>query len=307
MHTAAEDIKLPNLFIVGAPRSGTTSLYNYLKQHPEVFMSPIKEPHYFARKDIHEFHDKVGYPKIISDFKEYISLFKGGKDKKIRGEASVNYLYSKSATCEIYKLIPDAKIIISLRNPIERALSHFKYDLTFGVIFVKSFCEAIKKRPFHLWMGLYYEHVKRYLETFSTQNVKIIIYDDLKNDTLSVMKDICRFLEIDENYVFNIDLKKYNASLMPKNVYFHIFAIKIAKILKRIIPPHFYDKMRKIYRVFFLSENSNSFDFDVSRCIDFLVDYFKEDIKKLSDLLGRDLSFWLEEEKLKSDKKIAQN
>jgi hypothetical protein len=65
--------------------------------------------------------------------------------------------------------------------------------------------------------------------------------------------------------------------------------------------------MRKIYRVFFLSENSNSFDFDVSRCIDFLVDYFKEDIKKLSDLLGRDLSFWLEEEKLKSDKKIAQN
>jgi hypothetical protein len=65
--------------------------------------------------------------------------------------------------------------------------------------------------------------------------------------------------------------------------------------------------MRKIYRAFFLSENSNSFDFDVSRCIDFLVDYFKEDIKKLSDLLGRDLSFWLEEKKLKSDKKIAQN
>jgi hypothetical protein len=117
------------------------------------------------------------------------------------------------------------------------------------------------------------------------------------------MKDICRFLEIDENYVFNIDLKKFNASLMPKNMYFHIFAIKIAKILKRIIPLYFYDKMRKIYRVFFLSENSNSFDFDVSRCIDFLVDYFKEDIKKLSDLLGRDLSFWLEEKKLKSDKK----
>jgi hypothetical protein len=69
---------------------------------------------------------KVSPPKIISDFGEYISLFKGGKDKKIRGEASVTYLYSKSATREIYELIPDAKIIISLRNPIERALSHFK-------------------------------------------------------------------------------------------------------------------------------------------------------------------------------------
>jgi hypothetical protein len=308
MRTSAEDIKMPNLFIVGAPRSGTTSLYNYLKQHPEVFMSPIKEPHYFARKDIHEFHDKVGYPKIISDFREYISLFKGGKDKKIRGEASVNYLYSKSATCEIYKLIPDAKIIISLRNPIERALSHFKYDLTLGVIFVKSFCEAIKKRPFHLWMGLYYEHVKRYLETFSTQNVKIIIYDDLKNDTLSVMKDICRFLKIDENYVFNIDLsKKYNVSLIPKNLYLHMLATRTRKILKEVVPFNLYSRIREIYKMFFLSEDPNSFDFDVSRCIDFLVDYFKEDVKKLSDLLGRDLSFWLEEQKLKSDKKIAQD
>jgi len=292
MYTTTEDIKLPNLFIVGAPRSGTTSLYEYLKQHPEVFMSPIKEPHYFARKDIHEYHDKVGYPKIISDFKEYISLFRDGKDKRIRGEASINYLYSKSATSEIYELIPDAKIIISLRNPIERALSHFKYDLTLGVIFVKSFCEAIKKRPFHLWMGLYYEHVKRYIETFPKQNVKIIIYDDLKNDTLSVMREICRFLEIDENYIFNIDLsKKYNVSLIPKNLYLHMFATRGRKILKEIIPPNLYSRIREIYKMFLISENSDLFDFDVSRCIDFLVYYFKEDIKKLSALLGRDLFF----------------
>jgi hypothetical protein len=70
-----------------------------------------------------------------------------------------------------------------------------------------------------------------------------------------------------------------------------------------IVEKSFCKAIRKIYRAFFLSENFNSFDFDVSRCIDFLVDYFKEDVKKLSDLLGRDLSFWLEEQKLKSDKK----
>ncbi|MFZ8805846.1 MAG: sulfotransferase family protein, partial [Candidatus Calescibacterium sp.] len=197
---AVEDIKLPNLFIVGVPRSGTTSLYEYLKRHPEVFMSPCKEPHYFARKDIYEFLDEISPPKIISDFKEYISLFEGGKGKKIRGEASAIYFFSKSATREIYELIPDAKIIISLRNPIERALSHFKLDILHGIIIARSFCEAIRKRSLYLWMGLYYEHVKRYLETFPKQNVKIIIYDDLKNDTSSVMKDICRFLEIDENY-----------------------------------------------------------------------------------------------------------
>ena len=179
-----EDIKLPNLFIVGTGRAGTTSLYNYLKQHPEVFMSPIKEPQYFLRKDIYEFHDGIDIEKIISDFGEYINLFKGGEHKKIRGEASALYLYLKSATHEIYELIPDAKIIISLRNPIERALSYFRMNIGQGIIVAKSFCEAI----------------------------------------------------------------------------------------------------RKIYRAFFLSENFNSFDFDVSGCIDFLVDYFKEDI-----------SFWLEE------------
>jgi len=291
---AVEDIKLPNLFIVGVPRSGTTSLYEYLKRHPEVFMSPCKEPHYFARKDIYEFLDEISPPKIISDFKEYISLFKGGKGKKIRGEASAIYFFSKSATREIYELIPDAKIIISLRNPIERALSHFKLDILHGIIIARSFCEAIRKRSLYLWMGLYYEHVKRYLETFPKQNVKIIIYDDLKNDTSSVMKDICRFLEIDENYVFNIDLsKKYNVSLIPKNLYLHMLATRARKILKEVVHPNLYSRIREIYKMFFLSEDPNSFDFDVSKCIDFLVDYFKEDVKKLSDLLGRDLSFWL--------------
>jgi hypothetical protein len=125
-------------------------------------------------------------------------------------------------------------------------------------------------------MGLYYEHVKRYIETFPKQNIKIIIYDDLKNDTLSVMKDICRFLEIDENYVSNIDLKKYNASLIPKNVYFHMFSARTRKILKKIVPFNLYNRIREIYKMFFLSEDPNSFDFDVIRCIDFLVDYFKK-------------------------------
>jgi len=102
VHTI-EDLKLPNLFIVGTGRTGT-SLYEYLKQHTEVFMSPIKEPHYFVRNDIHEIHDVVDIEKIISDFEEYIILFKDRKGRKIIGEASTTYLYSKSATREFMNL-----------------------------------------------------------------------------------------------------------------------------------------------------------------------------------------------------------
>jgi len=291
-----EKVELPNLFIVGAPRAGTTSLYEYLRQHPEVYICPIKEPHYFVRKDLFEFHDGIAPPKIL-DFKDYIKLFKDGKCKKIRGEASTNYLYSKSATYEISKLIPDAKVIISLRNPIERALSHYKRDITaYGIIMGKGFCEAIKRRPFYLWMGLYYEHVKRYLETFSTQNVKIIIYDDLKKDSLSVMIDICRFLEIDENYNFNLS-KKYNVSLLPKSLVINKITVKARDhILRKILPSLFYSKAKSLYFKIFASEYSNNFDFDVSKCMDFLISYFRDDVKKLSDLLQRDLTFWLENE-----------
>ncbi len=292
-----EDIKLPNLFIVGAPRCGTTSIYEYLKQHPDVFMSPIKEPHYFARKDISEFHDGIAPPDVILDFKDYIGLFGGGRNKKIRGEASTNYLYSKSATFEIFKLVPDAKIIISLRDPIERALSHFKRDIfAYGIIVSRSFCEAIKIRPFYLRMGLYYEHVKRYIETFSSKNVKIVIFDDLKRDTLLVMKDICRFLEIDENYVFNIDLsKKYNASWIPRSLIINKFVVKVRDyILKRILPRSFYRELKHLYFKIFAAKDSNHFDFVINNCIDFLVNYFREDVRKLSELLGRDLSFWFE-------------
>jgi len=292
-----ERVELPNLFIVGAPRAGTTSIYEYLRQHPDVYMCPIKEPHYFARKDLFvEFNDGIAPPDVISDLKDYIALFRGVRDKKIRCEASSSYLYSKSATFEIFELVPDAKIIISLRDPIERALSHFKLDIfAYGTIMGKSFCEAVKRRPLYLRLGLYYEHVKRYLETFPKQNVKIIIYDDLKKDTLSVMMDICKFLGIDESYIFNIDLsKKYNASLLPKSLVINKIAVKARDyILKRILPIPFYREVKQLYFKIFMSKDSDHFDFVVSKCLDFLIDYFKEDVKKLSDLLQRDLSSWL--------------
>jgi len=155
--------KLPNFFIVGAAKAGTTSLYNYLKQHPDIYMSPIKEPNYFAKDiDINLFRkdykktaliDTQKYfskPKLeelhlafITELEDYIKLFQKVSNEKVIGETSVSYLYSKVAAKEIKKLVPDAKIVIILRDPIERAYSHYLMNLKEGLITERNFIKEI--------------------------------------------------------------------------------------------------------------------------------------------------------------------
>src|SRR5438045_1184872 len=171
--------KLPNFFIVGAPKAGTTSLYHYLKNHPEVFMSPIKEPNYFSYEETVKqnlYHKEKG----VGTFEEYAELFvsANGHHKAV-GEASVSYLFYSSVPEKIKELIPDAKIIMSLRNPVERGTSHYFMEHKLGyvseslddIVFRKS-----KHKHAHLYyqqfveLGLYYQQVKRYIDIFGTEN-----------------------------------------------------------------------------------------------------------------------------------------
>src|SRR5437667_5641216 len=105
------NIRLPNFFIVGAPRCGTTALYTYLRQHPDIFLPETKEPHYFNRD--------MNSGGAIRDHKEYLSLFAGAQGRARVGEASVYYLSSAYAAREISKVCPGAKIIVMLRNPVD--------------------------------------------------------------------------------------------------------------------------------------------------------------------------------------------
>lgn len=192
--------KLPNFFVVGAAKAGTTSVYNYLSRHPEVYMSPVKEPHYFA-SDMNTEHFRDNYKPVmnkdlttylegdlkepvfqayIREWSQYVKLFKNVKNEKAIGEVSNSYLYSATAAKNIHDKIPDAKIIIILRNPVDRAFSHFIMDLRTGYS-EPPFMDAMKKDmalPLKGWgvsnlyveIGLYYEQVKRYMELFPPGN-----------------------------------------------------------------------------------------------------------------------------------------
>src|ERR1700733_8619605 len=127
---------LVNLFIVGAAKCGTTSLYEYLNQHPEIYMCPVKEPHFFSNKvenlnkDLYRAPEpgKKYHTKVIKDIDVYTSLFDDGAAYKIRGEASPSYLWDSDVAQKLYQYNPNAKIIIILRDPIDRLVSAYQMD-----------------------------------------------------------------------------------------------------------------------------------------------------------------------------------
>ncbi|WP_299290914.1 sulfotransferase [Nitrosopumilus sp.] len=231
----------PNFFIVGAMRAGTTSLYEYLKKSKFVYLPSIKEPNYFTSA----VDPKQLLTKPIKDEKKYLELFKNVKNEKVIGDSSPTYLWDPKSAEMIYKKIPNAKIIIILRNPIERAFSH--YLMLFGRGMTKlSFEQVIKESLMVsgdnfegrvISGGFYFKQIKRYLDTFPKNQNKIIIFEEFANNTKKSVQDVLNFLEIDDsphesvNTIYNQYTEPrggISSSIMRSN--------KIKKFGKKILP-----------------------------------------------------------------------
>lgn len=183
-------MKKPNFFIVGAPKCGTTALYAYLRQHPDIFMPSSKEPHFFA-KDLEK-------PDYVTEYPSYIKLFAKADKETCIGEASVWYLYSRCAAQEIYQFDKNAQIIIMLRNPVDMIYSYHSQRLFNGTEDQADFAQALALEPLrkqgrHLPKniddrhGLYYSEIaqydvqiKRYFDLFPREQIHIILFDRFK-------------------------------------------------------------------------------------------------------------------------------
>jgi hypothetical protein len=203
---------IPNIFVVGAPKCGTTSLCNYLSQHPQIFFPTKKEPLYFCSDDGHR------EPWAVRNLDEYLALFADARDAKVIGEGSVWYLESEKALERIYKFDPSAKIIIMLRNPVDMIVSLHSQFLYSGNEAIRDFRAAYalsaarrcgKKIPLaaHYPAGLcyseegrYFDKVKRYLDKFGRQNVKVIIFEEFFNDIAAAYRDVLGFLDVDVEF-----------------------------------------------------------------------------------------------------------
>lgn len=297
---------LPNFLIFGAPKSGTTSVYFYIKQHPQVFMSPRKEPDYFI---LEERRKRTGAPlkkKIpklpVETEEEYISLFKEATNERAIGEASIHYLVVPEAAARIKAKIPKVKLIAVLRNPVERAFSNYVHLIREGTETSKSFAEALaqeetRKRnnygPFWQYKGngFYYRHLKTYFDSFDSNQIKIFLYEDIQFRIKGVLMEIFKFLEIDENFIPNTMLK-YNISGIPRSQTIHDFLNYpnlIKKTLKHLLPKEFRNKLIKQLTNLNLHKKP-SFPEELRNK---LIETYREDILQLQGLIKRDLSGWL--------------
>lgn len=314
---------LPNFLIVGAPKCGTTSLYYYLKQHPEIFLPEIKEPKFmmaqFLKFPLKGKDDAVMERMMVKDFRDYKFLFSGVKGEKAVGEASVGYLYHyQGCIPQIKKYLGDPKIIIVLRNPIERIFSHYNFFIREGKE-KKSLLEAIEAEPerikqnyYYGWhyfsVGEYFEQVKAYLNNFFY--VKILLHEDLLSNPKKIAREIFSFLEVDENFIPDVSYH-YNVSGVPKN---SIRSRLIINSLTRVRRLYLYilrfqntrpkdvknnmsagNKREKIVQFTETIKNNNLVRPEMKpETRAYLKGVYREDILKLQDLIGRDLSHWLE-------------
>ncbi len=273
---------LPNFLIIGAMKSGTTSLYAYLREHPEIGMPVIKEPNFFS--------DNSVWAKGV---KWYESLFANCQDNKVIGEASVNYTkypYYKDVPKRIFSLIPQVKLIYVLRSPIERIYSHYMHNVFAGIEH-DPIEKAIFEKPLYIHTSLYYTQIEQFLQYFPRENLMVFLFDDLKRDPLGTVRNIFAFLGVDSSFIPpNIHEVKHRTK-MKKGVDNFIM-----KVLRR---QRFYSLLTnklpeglKLAGAVFLKKKISEPGPMTDRLHDELLSIISPDMSRLACFLGRDLSCW---------------
>jgi len=240
--------------------------------------------------------------KSITSLEEYLSLFSDVTDEKAIGEASPFYLYNERAPERIKKYIPDAKLIAILRNPVERAFSHYLDESRRGNECLSNFAKAIAEEDFtknnpytgkrhYVRFGFYYIQLKRYFDKFDRKQIKVYLYDDWKANNLMILKEIFGFLNIDDSFVPDMSVK-HNISRFPRIWLLHRFLQypnPIKGALKPLLPQSAHSGLAK----FLIKRNSIKSKIPLQARKQLLAIY-RKDILKLQVLIERDLSKWLE-------------
>lgn len=311
--------QFPNFLIAGAPRAGTTSLYHYLDQHPQIYMSAIKEPHFFSaeireerfdpklrhqiaqdRLALREFLDGTMRDKrfggIVACWEDYLRLFKNATSQPAIGEASVCYLWSPTAAARIAERISDAKIIVMLRDPADRAFSQYLKGIGDGVI-SWSFREHIERNLRHrsglfcidypfLEFGFYAEQLTRFLERFGA-NVWVGFYEDFRDRTVEVVQNICRFLGITPEFTPDLTHRYWEAQVPRLGVVSRLKRSGLWQIAAKVTPKSLRPLIRRS-----LIRKPGSIRMDPADRR-YLIDFYREDILKLEKLLSHNFEAWL--------------
>lgn len=311
--TSGAEIREPNFFIVGAAKAGTTSLHEYLRQHPDVFM-PGGD---LSRKEPSHFCDPIPpWQEAYRDFNTYRALFAEARDEKAVGEASAGYLISPGAEARIHARYPHARIVIVLRNPAERVYSMYTYMCQFGLEPSPSFERALAEEderaaiaaqarenwfPVHAILYFRYalvaHYIERFLRRFPREQVHFVLFDDLKARPQETTSAVFEFLGVDPT--FTPSFKIHNRTWVPFSIRFqHFLAMqcRVHPMLPQRTPVRYVDR-----RVLpFLSTVNALLGTLRTRRMNpatrkALLNRYRDDIRRTEELIGRSLAGWLKD------------
>jgi hypothetical protein len=295
---------LPNFIVIGPPKTGTTSLNSYLKQHPQIFMCPIKEPGFFMLEGERLSTGQYRSAYSIAQLADYEKLFDGVENQMAIGEASTRYFYSQKAANRIKHYIPGARLITILRDPVERAYSEYlmlrlnrqqklpDFEQAVDQELQGEAARATDPAGSYIQGSFYYDRLQTYLTHFPITQVRIIFYEDYLANPQKIMAEIFQFLGVAEHtHIDTSDV--HNKSGIPRSENIgRMFSSPglLKQILKPFIPKTVWKKARLQIRNYNLQRPAMNPETRSK-----LIDLYREDILLLQDFLDRDLSSWLDQ------------
>ena len=298
----------PNLFIVGQPKSGTTALHQFLGQHPEIYMSSIKEPHFFC-SDFHLESDRAYGKKRFYDFRSesaYLQLFSKARNVKVAGESSTNYLYSHVAAEKIHNFNPNAKIVIILREPAKFLYSLHSHYVKFTEENEPDFLTALSLEsdrreekvlsprvtsPSYLYYSQrvqYHQQVKRYFDRFKPEQIKVIIFEEFKSANERIFREVLEFLQVNPDFTPEYGAVNVNKEVKFKSVNNLINSPLIKSITKNLLSQEFNEFVRDNIVERFLWHQAPKASIPESIKMQ-LMEQYRPEVIKISELLDRDL------------------
>ncbi len=299
-----ETTRTPNFFIVGAPKCGTTAMHEYLGQHPQVFMSRIKEPHFFC-SDFPEY-------RSVRTAAEYAALFAKAADERVLGESSVFYLYSATAVREAIEFAPDAKFLVMLRNPLDMLPSlhaqlvysfredELDFDAAWQLQKARAENRQLPKKclaPEHLQYGKvasFAQQLRRVFDFVDRRSVHVVIYDDFSRDVAAEYARTLEFLDLPPFQ--DVDFAPVNqhkthrwpvASRLLARPPEPFWSLK--KSLKKTFGVHEMKLSKLLYRSLSSQKKRHPLSAETR---DQIISCLRGEVEDLQDLLGRNLSQW---------------
>jgi hypothetical protein len=296
---------LPNFVIIGAARSGTTSLYRYLAQHPDVFTSPVKETNYFAWEAERPAEGSAPIPEQMYPIRSataYQALFDEVAGQRAIGEASPRYLHVPGVPERLAAALPDVRLIAILRHPARRAYADYLVRRRKGIE-GRSFEAVVEAEAKHLHEapppggrpilhhGLYHAHLRRWLAAVPRDRLLVLLNDDLAADPIDLFARLCRFLDVAEVATADSAVRYGPAGLARSQVLDRVINGHLARSVRSLLPVGVRGPARRLVR-WARRQNTRRPELPAELYVR-LAELYRDDILALGKLIGRDLGAWL--------------